>query len=153
MADGFFSKNIPEVPVRLIKPTRGCHAHSWVIDVCPLCGRRHEHSGGDSLEEAMMGLGSRVRHCPNTDDFEEYYLVQRIKPIYRNVSPSKRFRVLERDGFRCVYCGSTPADGVRLHVDHRIPSSKGGSDNEDNLCTSCDECNFGKGNRLLKVQT
>lgn len=54
-----------------------------------------------------------------------------------------RFAVLERDRFRCRYCGDGP-EGVRLHVDHVHPRSKGGSDDIDNLVTACESCNMGK---------
>jgi hypothetical protein len=63
----------------------------------------------------------------------------------KNGRLSLRFRVLERDGFRCVYCGRNPKDdGVKLEVDHIIPKSKGGQDTLDNLVTACSECNQGK---------
>ena len=62
-----------------------------------------------------------------------------------------RFRILDRDNFRCRYCGrSAQEDGVKLHVDHVIPLSLGGADNDDqNLVTSCGECNIGKGATLI----
>lgn len=55
-----------------------------------------------------------------------------------------RWAVLQRDGFRCRYCGQEAADGVRLEVDHVVPRSAGGSDNMSNLLTACEECNQGK---------
>ena len=36
-----------------------------------------------------------------------------------------------------------------MHVDHIDPVANGGSNNIDNLITSCDCCNLGKGARLL----
>jgi len=58
-----------------------------------------------------------------------------------------RWLVLLRDGFMCQYCGRTPyLHSVELHVDHIHPISEGGSDKEDNLITSCTDCNLGKGN-------
>ena len=60
-----------------------------------------------------------------------------------------RFEVMKRDGFCCVYCGARPADGVRLQVDHIVPRAKGGSDDPQNLTTSCQPCNSGKGARDL----
>lgn len=59
-----------------------------------------------------------------------------------------RFKILQRDGFRCCYCGRTPPE-VTLHVDHIVPRSKGGSDHPENLQASCDTCNLGKAARLL----
>lgn len=62
-----------------------------------------------------------------------------------------RFKVLARDGFRCVYCGRSPSeDGVKLEVDHVFPKSKGGTDSMDNLVTACWECNQGKKDMVIK---
>lgn len=54
-----------------------------------------------------------------------------------------RFRIFKRDGFTCQYCGSKAPD-VSLEVDHIIPVSNGGSDDESNLTTACFDCNRGK---------
>jgi hypothetical protein len=66
----------------------------------------------------------------------------------KGMSKKLRFSVFERDGFTCRYCGKTPPD-VRLSVDHIDPVSKGGTNDESNLITSCAECNGGKGSRKL----
>jgi hypothetical protein len=60
-----------------------------------------------------------------------------------SLSKRTRFEVFKRDGFRCVYCGSTPNDGP-LHVDHVDPVAEGGSDDLTNLVTACASCNLGK---------
>lgn len=54
-----------------------------------------------------------------------------------------RTKVLERDAYRCVYCG-THKD---LSVDHIHPESKGGTLDLGNLQTLCRPCNSTKGNR------
>jgi hypothetical protein len=63
------------------------------------------------------------------------------------VTSSVRFAVLFRDDFTCRYCGRS-APEVVLHVDHRLPRSRGGTDDLDNLVTSCADCNLGKGARF-----
>ena len=63
-------------------------------------------------------------------------------------SKSKRFRILDRDGFKCVYCGTSPREN-EIHIDHKIPLCKGGTNNDDNLVASCMECNLGKGSNML----
>lgn len=57
---------------------------------------------------------------------------------------SIRYDILKRDHFRCVLCGRSAEDGVKLHVDHIIPVSKGGKTEYLNLRTLCDACNLGK---------
>lgn len=54
-----------------------------------------------------------------------------------------RFEVFKRDGFTCQYCGSTPP-AVTLEVDHIVAVSNGGDNDQDNLVTSCFNCNRGK---------
>ena len=65
---------------------------------------------------------------------------------------SIRFRVLERDGFKCVYCGRSPHkdNDVELQVDHVFPRSKGGDDTIENLVTSCFECKQGKKDYVIQ---
>ena len=66
------------------------------------------------------------------------------------VSTRTRFEVFKRDGFTCQYCGrSRQDDAIKLHVDHVLPASKGGSDELDNLVTACQDCNLGKAAKLL----
>lgn len=66
----------------------------------------------------------------------------------RDVTERQRFRILLRDGFRCLSCGSSPLrePGVELHVDHIVPWSDGGETTDNNLETKCSRCNLGKGN-------
>lgn len=64
------------------------------------------------------------------------------------VPPRRRFRILARDRFQCQYCGAY-GGAVRLVVDHVIPCSKGGSNEDNNLVTACEECNYGKADLIL----
>ena len=64
-----------------------------------------------------------------------------------NISPSVRHRILKRDRHTCQGCGARAPD-VELEVDHVIPVSKGGTDDDSNLKTLCKECNIGKGNKV-----
>ena len=67
----------------------------------------------------------------------------------RGVSLSLRYKVLKRDSFRCVKCGSSPAitHGGVLHVDHADAWANGGETVLENLQTLCENCNLGKSNR------
>lgn len=66
----------------------------------------------------------------------------------REISAGIRFRVLERDGFRCKYCGATSATR-QLHVDHIVAVAAGGRNDMANLAASCADCNLGKAARSL----
>ena len=61
---------------------------------------------------------------------------------YRKASGLQE-RIYERDGYRCLVCSTTES----LTIDHIIPISKGGSDDDDNLQTLCSRCNSAKGAR------
>jgi hypothetical protein len=77
-------------------------------------------------------------------------LPEPTNPNRKQVSPTTRFEILVRDGFRCQICGATAQDRVRLEIDHRIPSSKGGETCVENLWTLCRTCNRGKRDRLVQ---
>lgn len=63
----------------------------------------------------------------------------------RQISSKLRFEVYERDGFKCVYCGSRKD----LSCDHVTPESKGGATEKGNLVTSCKSCNSRKKTKSL----
>lgn len=65
------------------------------------------------------------------------------------VGKRTRFEIFKRDGFQCMYCGKTPPQAV-LECDHIHPVSLGGSDDTENLITSCEDCNRGKSNIPLE---
>lgn len=64
----------------------------------------------------------------------------------RDPSLSLRYKVLQRDNFKCRICGASPAKdpSVELHIDHIVAWSKGGETEIDNLQTLCSKCNIGK---------
>lgn len=60
------------------------------------------------------------------------------------ISKRQRWEILERDGFKCRYCGRKAPD-VRLEIDHQKPVAGGGCNCTSNLVTACFDCNRGKG--------
>lgn len=58
-----------------------------------------------------------------------------------------RERIFARDDYTCFYCGKRGGD---LECDHLIPISRGGSNEDTNLVTSCKTCNRAKGSKLLE---
>jgi 5-methylcytosine-specific restriction endonuclease McrA len=83
--------------------------------------------------------GVLLRARPNRKSDEAKRRRRRVKP-----TKTQRQAILERDGFKCVRCGSTDD----LTVDHIIPAAKGGTKQPDNLETLCSVCNEFKGDSL-----
>lgn len=67
-----------------------------------------------------------------------------VEPERGYITSALRQLVLERDEWRCCYCGST-AD---LTLDHIFPVALGGCSTEDNLQVLCRRCNSAKGARV-----
>lgn len=60
-----------------------------------------------------------------------------------------RYLALVKFGRKCMCCGATSDDGVKMHVDHIKPRSKFPSLELDvsNLQVLCSNCNIGKSNK------
>jgi hypothetical protein len=68
-----------------------------------------------------------------------------------SISRRLRFQILQRDGFKCLYCGAIGGvDGTRLEVDHVEPVAGGGTNDPRNLVTACRDCNGGKSDTPLQ---
>lgn len=76
-----------------------------------------------------------------------YRLVGKLEVQLNTDSISNRVRSWVLRDKRCVQCGRTPAeDGIKLHVDHKIPQAWGGTNDPENLQALCSDCNEGKKN-------
>ena len=64
----------------------------------------------------------------------------------RSINYRLRFKIMQRDDFKCCICGASPAlqSGVLLHIDHIVPVAKDGQATMNNLQTLCSKCNLGK---------
>ncbi len=68
------------------------------------------------------------------------------RPSRAAIPPDVRALVYARDGYACAQCGATSA----LTLDHVMPWSLGGSDDQSNLRTLCRSCNSRKGVTVLR---
>ena len=118
----------------------------------------------EQIREILEPSGVQQHLDRRLRDLDPYYVIERIrkgkKCVYRLVAPraegawdfvdiSKKLRakVLLKASGRCQLCGRTVAkDGVRLHIDHKIPKAWGGKTTEENLWAICSTCNEGKKN-------
>ena len=116
-----------------------------------------EHFGGwrGALEAFVKyindGESAEKQVSINEKDGSENAIVhsEADKPLHktsRDVNYRLRFKVMQRDQFKCCFCGKSPAKdpSVELQVDHIVPWAKGGETVIDNLQTLCSVCNSGK---------
>ncbi|GAB1404459.1 hypothetical protein MASR1M74_16380 [Lentimicrobium sp.] len=90
-------------------------------------------------------------HFSECPEFNVFLSKERLTKKPRRIAISKqlRFEVLQRDNFTCQYCGRNAEEGIKLHVDHKIPVASGGKTEFSNLITSCEDCNLGKSNKSI----
>ena len=107
----------------------------------------------NSQDEVVFTDVKVDKHIPRSNSSNKKRIKEKIqkpkKRTNRIADLRQRFRVMKRDGFKCVLCGSSPATntGCELHIDHIIPWSKGGETIEENLRTLCSNCNLGRSNK------
>ncbi len=89
----------------------------------------------------------RVHRSPDiVDEYRAYIERERTYLINAQKWQTVKKRIFVRDNYTCLYCGES---GGILEIDHIFPFSKGGSDDDDNLTTSCRRCNRSKRNKTL----
>ena len=57
----------------------------------------------------------------------------------RSFNPELRKKILERDGYHCVFFGRGEGDGTKLHVEHIRPKDLGGKASIQNGQTLCSQ--------------
>ena len=80
-----------------------------------------------------------------------HFLAQRkqSQALRRGAIGTLRLQVLERDEYRCRYCGCAVVRKT-AHIDHVIPYSLGGLTEIENLATACADCNHMKAGKTLE---
>src|SRR5881398_2371158 len=96
------------------------------------------------IEELDQPLRSATVAFPRPHVIRLVQYVRVPRTLQRKIS---RRALFARDGWRCMYCGTTAG---RLTLDHVVPRSRGGDSVWENVVTSCAPCNMRKGNRLLE---
>jgi hypothetical protein len=68
------------------------------------------------------------------------------------ISPDLDKIVRVKAKYRCGYClAPQPLVPQKLEIEHINPKSKGGTDDEVNLCLACSECNSHKASKTVEV--
>lgn len=128
-ADGVIDMTPPALSRRTGIPLEIIEKGIEFLESIEAITRKYNHSPyGWFLEKAKdyKWFTKKTRYIPNWDEIRQF--------------------VFKRDGFTCQYCGDTDSD---LECDHIIPFVSGGSDELDNLTTSCVSCNRSKGSKSL----
>jgi len=73
-------------------------------------------------------------------------ILQDFANVPRREIKYSRENVFHRDGYVCQYCGKK-FKRDDLTIDHVVPKSHGGSNNWDNIVSSCEPCNAKKADR------
>lgn len=81
----------------------------------------------------------------NPEAFRERCRCRRALKLGATIEPVNEKAIYERDGHRCIYCGTTD----NLSLDHIEPLSAGGAHIEQNLAVACRSCNSSKGAKSL----
>ena len=101
----------------------------------------------DKIKNDVKELQKEIDIIYNELDMLRAKSKKKNKSKRRLISGKKRHAVFARDNYRCQICGATVDDGAKLHVDHILPVSKGGTNDITNLQILCEKCNLGKHNR------
>ena len=108
----------------------------------------NQHLLGKPLTEFVKDLSNQTNlgdiHIKEIKVVLMYNKPAKPKRKRTNIPRGLRHEVFKRDGYKCVECGASKDDGATLHVDHKVPVSKGGTDELDNLQTLCSDCNLNK---------
>lgn len=127
--------------------SRTCSAKaSWV---------RQVHASGGKTHEEWLAIDRTCIDCDSTYT-SPYAGEARCTPcgtIARRragtwITTARRQRLYARDSYVCHLCGNTtdpnadPTEPNFPSLDHLLPRSKGGGDEDSNLATACMECNW-----------
>ena len=130
------------------------HAHG-------LCGRCYTHRYREAHQEEILESYRKYHEAHREERNERYRQRYRANPekycekahhrcALKNsatVKPVDEAAIYERDGYMCLYCGSTH---VALTIDHIEALNNGGPHCQDNLLVACGRCNSSKGVKPLE---
>lgn len=134
-AKAFRNIEIRECNKHKLMPITDCFI-SIIVEYTSPQGRNHYEQ---KYQLNYSHIESYIDKCIQIEQHKETTKYQRSL-----MTDKVRYKIMRRDKFKCVLCGASQGDGVKLHVDHIIPVSKGGKTVESNLRTLCERCNLGK---------
>lgn len=105
--------------------------------------------------QPVEGISSRLRSVNRVFEVPSVVRLTYYVNVPRPGVTWSRRAVLERDGWRCIYCGVHPGQRKNgrflskndFTIDHLIPKSRGGANTWGNTACACGPCNNRKANR------
>ena len=100
-------------------------------------------------------LNYKLRH-PERYKARNYVLNKRRRAVVRGAGRSDKsadaliLAWRQKPSFECFYCGRRFLI-KKLHVDHKIPVTKGGEHTAKNICRACPRCNIRKRDALVNA--
>ena len=77
-----------------------------------------------------------------------------LMPLAKPLTSEEGRQVLDRDGYRCQYCGLDGLDNFEnslvMSVDFVVPRARKGKKDAGNLVVACRACNLIKGKKVFK---
>lgn len=117
--------------------------------------RREELAQAESLGLSLVEFRRKYAPWRLPDVDPEPRRKKKRNGSAKGCTPPLRERIFDRDDGRCRYCGVLVVRGHNLRrgdqftIDHVIPRSRGGTNDESNLVTACFACNHRKANKTL----
>jgi 5-methylcytosine-specific restriction endonuclease McrA len=110
-------------------------------------------------KSALISLQWRLKNPEYSKDYAIKYRERnkiKLASISRNYKARKKLaegshtgediqRIIKKQINLCFWCNS---ELVKIHIDHYIPLSRGGSNDKKNLVASCPHCNLSKRNKM-----
>src|SRR5271169_1809482 len=77
-----------------------------------------------------------------------------LRLVEKPVTREEGIRILERDAYRCQYCGldglASFENALAMSVDFVVPRARKGKKDDRNLVACCRSCNMIKGTRVYR---
>lgn len=99
-------------------------------------------TGCEGLAKAMVNVGwlQETSHGLMLKEFTD------VSGIRKGISKAIRARLFAQANGKCAACGGSE----KLVIDHKVPVSRGGDCEEDNLQILCTACNVAKGTKTME---
>jgi 5-methylcytosine-specific restriction endonuclease McrA len=108
------------------------------------------------VAEGVDGVAARLRTPSRTFEVPAVIRLRYYVNVPRRGAIWSRRGILQRDKYRCIYCGAKVGERHRgrsltksdFTVEHLIPRCRDGSDTWGNTACACRWCNHRKGDRM-----